>query len=129
LPASTFGFAAPAAPASQGSFGQGSGHTLDKGLIDLTAPYQNSGGGVTHKQQTGAGTDEQNPNVKSVAGVNLAGESIKINQGVSADHRKYANGADVSDDLAHAAPKRDKDLHPSATYAGDGDEVDDDEWD
>jgi hypothetical protein len=129
-PASTFNFAAPpgGAPAQSGFAGMGSGHSIDKGLIDLTAAYQNNGY-VTHKAQTGADNVEMNGNVKAVQAVKLAGEDLKINLGVKADHRKFANGEDVSDDLAHAAPKRDKDLHPSATYAGDGDEVDDDEWD
>ena len=96
--------------------------------MDLTAPYQNDGK-TTHKVFTGAGNVEMNPNVKGVAGVRLAGEGQKINVGVKADHRKFVSGQDVSDELAHAAPKRDKDLHPSATYVGDGDEVDDSEWD
>ena len=33
------------------------------------------------------------------------------------------------DELAFAAPKRSQDLHPSNTYQGDGDEVDESEWD
>ena len=54
--------------------------------------------------------------------INIGGEGTLQNQA------KLSGTADIGDDLANAAPRRDKDLHPSKTYAGDGDEVAEDEW-
>ena len=89
--------------------------------IDLNAPYANDG----NKKQGTSG--DQGPGTPQV---NLVGQGIEVlKEGEVADHRKHANGKDISDELAVAAPKRDKDLHPSSTYQGDGDEVDDAEWD
>jgi hypothetical protein len=98
-----------------------------KKLVDLTAPYQNNGK-VSHKIFTG--DDVVVPAGGVVVTAKLAGEDLKTGKDPTAvDHRKFHNGADISNNLAHAAPVRDKDLHPSNTYVGDGDEVDEDEWD
>jgi hypothetical protein len=99
----------------------------DKKLVDLTAPYANDGKGnaknVSDKVSAGVGVGGT-----STAPV-LVGSTIKVlDKGEVADHRKFGNGKDVSDELAHAAPKREKDLHPSKTYQGAGDEVDEAEW-
>eukprot|EP00947_MAST-08B_sp_MAST-8B-sp1_P004871 g4871.t1 len=55
--------------------------------------------------------------------VNIGGE------GTLKEQAKLSGTKDVSEQLANAAPVREKDLHPSKTYAGDGDEVAEDEWD
>jgi hypothetical protein len=98
-----------------------------KKLVDLTAPYQNNGK-VSHKIFTGDDVVVATGGV--VTNASLAGEQLQTGKDPTAvDHRKFHNGKDVSTNLAHAAPVRDKDLHPSNTYVGDGDEVAEDEWD
>ena len=101
-----------------------SGAPSDKKLVSLTAPYANDGKG-----------NAKNVSAQVLAGVGvstapvLVGSTIKVlEKGEVAEHRKFGNGKDVSDELAHAAPKREKDLHPSKTYQGAGDEVDEAEW-
>jgi len=94
-------------------------------LIDITAPYANNG-----KQNGERVAAQRDATVATAAPSKMTGQGIEVlKAGEVADHRKFGNGKDVSDDLAFAAPKRDKDLHPSNTYQGDGDEVDDAEWD
>ncbi|GMI32235.1 hypothetical protein TrCOL_g6776 [Triparma columacea] len=91
--------------------------------VDLTAPYSNDG------SRTNSSAPAASPATTSSV-PNLAGSSISVlKEGETADHRKHGNGKDISDDLAVKAPKRGHDLHPSNTYQGDGDEVDDSEWD
>lgn len=92
-------------------------------LVDVTAPYSNDGkaNGERVKEKV-ASTTATTPT--------LVGQEIQVlKEGEVAEHRKFGNGKDVSDELAVAAPKRGYDLHPSSTYQGDGDEVADDEWD
>ncbi|GMI35489.1 hypothetical protein TeGR_g7101 [Tetraparma gracilis] len=95
----------------------------DKKFVDLHAPYANDG------KQNGQRVSEKRTET-APAPVTLVGQGVKVlGEGEVADHRKHGNGTDVSDELAFAAPKRSQDLHPSNTYQGDGDEVDESEWD
>ena len=95
--------------------------TTDKEkLVDLTAPYLNDSKLNAARLQKSS-TDS----VPIVSGMERKEGLVEVVQ----EHRKFGNGKDVSEELAHAAPKREKDLHPSNTYVGKGDEVAEDEWD
>jgi hypothetical protein len=118
--AAIVGRAAPVAPAieRQGWEMKGS----EEKLVDLTAPYQNDGS-HSHKEQTGVEGVEQNQNL---TGLQAARQAMGERQ-----HRKRMTVP--TETSAAASLNRHKtshqDLHPGATYQGDGDEVDDDEWD
>ncbi|GMI09185.1 hypothetical protein TrLO_g12382 [Triparma laevis f. longispina] len=95
------------------------------GLVDITAPYSNDGKANGERVKANTGSTTTQPQTQA-----LAGAEIKVlKEGETAEHRKFGNGKDVSDELAVSAPKRGYDLHPSSTYQGEGDEVADDEWD
>ena len=101
--------------------------TQDKKLVNLTAPYANDG--KKNAERVNEKVKDQPSSAAAATVVKLAGSDIKVlDAGEKAEHRKFGNGKDVSDELAVAAPKRDKDLHPSKTYQGAGDEVDEAEW-
>jgi hypothetical protein len=85
-------------------------------FVDINAPYANNGRANGERVKSLVSSSVQSPN--------LTGSSLQVlKPGEVADHRKHGNGKDVSDELAVSAPKREKDLHPSGTYEGDGDEV------
>jgi hypothetical protein len=95
-----------------------------KKLVDINAPYANDG--KSNGERVAAAQYNQN----APEPTKMVGQGITVlGKGETAEHRKFGNGKDVSDELAYAAPKRDKDLHPSNTYVGEGDEVDESEWD
>jgi hypothetical protein len=91
-------------------------------LVDIHAAYANDG-----KSNAATMASKEAPADSKILG-NQSGLST-VGKGETADHRKFGNGQDVSDDLVNSAPKRGKDLHPSNTYQGSGDEVDESEWD
>ena len=112
--------------------------STEKNLVDLTAPYANDGKTFSRGKQVQVQSQSQsqsksqaadNSNTPTMLGSNHKTGSGVLAEGETAAHRKFANGKDISDQLAVSAPKRDHDLHPSKTYEGDGDEVDDSEWD